>query len=394
MTSLPPGIVFVTPWFGAFAGGVERLVHGLASGLFERGVAVRVLTTTCRSPYDDWWTDHHRPGVTRSPDGFIVERHATGPATWRSRYRAAEAALARGEELDEGQRNDFFLCGCVAPGLPSALGPWLERGWAVVAAPYYQGLTHAVARAWPGRVTVIPCLHEEPPAAWPETRHLLATAARVVFLSPEERLLGQELHGGLGRRLALAPAVGAPVPPPPAVEPVADPAPFVCVVGRREPGKGLPELVAWHCDLAASEAAWPRLVVCGGGAAWPVPSHPAIEDRGFLTRAELTATVAGSLALVSLSRLESFSLVLMEAWLVGRPVIVHAGSRVAVGHVARTGGGTVVDGPQSYAAAVARYRDDPGLAAVHGAAGRAHVRRHFHPDVVLESVLAALGSDG
>ncbi|MFL6229163.1 MAG: group 1 glycosyl transferase, partial [Pyrinomonadaceae bacterium] len=69
-------IIIVTPWFGRFAGGAERLARDAAREFNRRGVPASVFTTCSRSPYDSWWEDHYAPGVGEV-EGVETRRFAT-----------------------------------------------------------------------------------------------------------------------------------------------------------------------------------------------------------------------------------------------------------------------------------------------------------------------------
>ena len=62
---------------------------------------------------------------------------------------------------------------------------------------------------------------------------------------------------------------------------------------------------------------------------------------GYFQDADKFAVVRAALALVNPSTLESFSYVVMEAWLVGTPVLVRRHLLVTAGDVIRSGGGLV-----------------------------------------------------
>ncbi|MDQ3314777.1 MAG: hexosyltransferase, partial [Verrucomicrobiota bacterium] len=68
-------LAIVIPWFGRdLKGGAEQQAWQIASRLAQRGHAVEVLTTCCRSHQDDWATNHLPAGVIAEPEGFSVRR--------------------------------------------------------------------------------------------------------------------------------------------------------------------------------------------------------------------------------------------------------------------------------------------------------------------------------
>jgi glycosyltransferase involved in cell wall biosynthesis len=98
---------------------------------------------------------------------------------------------------------------------------------------------------------------------------------------------------------------------------------------------------------------------------------------GFVSEEQKHALLAGCLALVAPSRYESLSLVLLEAWQHGRPVLVNAQCDVTRGQAARANGGAAYSGAEELAGATARALEDPAWRAACGAAGRAYVEREY-----------------
>jgi glycosyltransferase involved in cell wall biosynthesis len=70
--------------------------------------------------------------------------------------------------------------------------------------------------------------------------------------------------------------------------------------------------------------------------------------------------------------MESFSLALVEGWLLGRPAVVQQRSRVLRGHVERSHGGLTYADYPSFEAAVATVLDHPDVAGTLARNGRAY----------------------
>ncbi len=92
-----------------------------------------------------------------------------------------------------------------------------------------------------------------------------------------------------------------------------------------------------------------------------LPQGRWLEARGFVTRREKHALLAGAAVVVLPSPYESLSMAVLEAWTHGRPVLVSARSPVLVGQVRRAGGGLWFDDGAEYAEALWRLVDDRGL---------------------------------
>ena len=138
----------------------------------------------------------------------------------------------------------------------------------------------------------------------------------------------------------------------------------------------------WFTELRAQGGPDVALVLIGPVVDRP-PPHPDVIVAGPVPDAVKWGLVAGCTVLVNPSAHESFSLVVMEAWAAGRPVLVNGWCEVTVDHARTSGGGLWYDGYAVFEAAVARLLGDRDLAAGLGAAGRRYVaERYDWPAVV------------
>ncbi len=151
--------------------------------------------------------------------------------------------------------------------------------------------------------------------------------------------------------------------------------PFLLLIGRLESGKNM-QLIYDYVQRYVDEGNDLKLVVVGRGALKP-PAHPAFEYRGFVTESEKQKLAASALALCNPSLNESFSIVIMESWLAGRPVMVHKQCAVTRGHVQRSQGGLTFATYGEFAAAVGWLLAHPELAAKMGENGRFYVNQHY-----------------
>ena len=100
------------------------------------------------------------------------------------------------------------------------------------------------------------------------------------------------------------------------------------------------------------------------------PDHPDIVVTGTVSEADKWDILAGATVMVTPSAYESFSLVLLEAWTVGVPVLVNAAVRATMEHCRRSGGGLWFDSYRSFEVAVDRLVGDTGAAVEPGRGGQ------------------------
>jgi len=156
---------------------------------------------------------------------------------------------------------------------------------------------------------------------------------------------------------------------------------YVLYVGRIDRNKGADRLFAYWQRLAAE---WPDLppLVLVGRPALDIPAHPKIRHLGFVPEEEKFALLAACDLLVLPSPYESLSVIVLEAWAMGRPVLVNAACRVLEGQCVRSGGGLFYRGYSEFAEALRRLAADAGLRAALGESGRRYVAAEYDWDVV------------
>jgi len=305
----------------------------------------------------------------------------------------------------------------------------LEAPWVVAQGPFVPGLLRAIERYaadfdafvfftylyYPTvyglprvreRTLLVPTAHDEPALRLAVYRRVFEQAGAIAFNTPEERELvaqrfridavpsdivgcGVELPGG--RAHGAASAGGIPD------------APYILYLGRIEHGKGLPELIDGferfkrrHRDgvleLAqrAARGHELRLVLAGRGEELPIPKRDDIVILGFVVDELKRRLIENAAAVVIPSQFESLSLVLLEAWTLGRPALVNARCAVTAGHVARSGGGLSYDGADQFADRLASLLADRKQSAERGAAGRRYVESHYAWPRVEAKLLALL----
>ena len=108
-----------------------------------------------------------------------------------------------------------------------------------------------------------------------------------------------------------------------------------------------------------------------------------------MTDAEKLAAIARARALVMPSRHESLSMVVLEAWMMGRPVLVNGDCEVLRGQVLRANGGLYYRRYEEFAAAVDILARSPALADALGRQGQAYFEANYSWDGSSRSTSAA-----
>lgn len=367
-------------------GGAETLCRLLAENLAAEGADVEVLTTCAIDHFT--WADHHPEGARRE-GGVPVHRFRTNPARDAELFWHHHTAIALGGRVSYADQLEWMAQSVWSEGLQRALAERRDR-W-LVAIPYLFGTAFWTAAAHPSRTALIPCVHDEPHAHLGIVRDALTGVAGCMANSGGERELLSAIAPAAAVRVV---GVGYEPEPVPTAEQVAafcrrhgaEPG-YLLYAGRREEGKGVPLLFERYARYRESRPGSPPLALMGSGDL-PVPREIAshVVNLGFVPGEERAAAYAGASVLMHPSRLESFGMVLLEAWIAGTPALVNGGSPVLVSHCRESGGGLWFDDADGFDAALDLLLADPGLRERMARAGSAYalgeyswgeVRRRF-----------------
>jgi glycosyltransferase involved in cell wall biosynthesis len=393
---LPETLAFVAPWYGRdIAGGAESECRATARALQGRGVPVEILTT-CARDHASPWTDHHPDGVTEE-DGLVVRRFKVRPRD-PERYGRLQWRLDLSGTLTSFEEEDFVRESVNSNDLYAYLAAERDRYWYAFI-PYCFGTTWEGALVAPERSLLIPCLHDEPFARLKWTRRVLRVVRAACFHVPAERELAESLAGPDPERFRL---VGEGVDPPPPGDGerfrrtyrVLDP--FVLYAGRKAAEKNTPLLVEYFAryKLTHPQSRLKLVLVGPGGVRIPGRLSADILDLGFVPAQDKADAYAATLALCQPSLLESFSLVMMEAWLAGAPALVHGRCRVTRDHCLASNGGLYFEDYFEFVEALEVLARDDALRRRMGEAGRAYVLAHYTWDRVTDNYLAVLRGVG
>jgi glycosyltransferase involved in cell wall biosynthesis len=227
----------------------------------------------------------------------------------------------------------------------------------------------------------------------PLFRPMFEATTQFVFNSIEERRM---LEGALGRSLR-GEVVGVGSALPSSTDGAAFrrkfgiEGPFLLYVGRIDLNKGCPELFEHFLRYRTETGSGLKLVLIGR-AVLEIPKDPAILSLGFLEDADKWNALAACLALAIPSRLESLSMVTLEAFWAERPVIANANCAVLRGQCRRSGGGLYYTSYEEFRGILETLEADASLRARMGQAGQAYFEENYAWPVILEKYLRLIAA--
>ena len=157
--------------------------------------------------------------------------------------------------------------------------------------------------------------------------------------------------------------------------------PFAIYVGRIDENKGCKELFEFFQRYAASFPRGLDLVLVGS-AIMPVPQHPRIHHLGFLSDQDKFDAMTASDLLIMPSYFESLSMVALEAWAIGRPVLANGRCDVLKGQCIRSAAGLYYERYEEFAETLYSLESNGPLHARLGRNGRDYFARHYSWPVI------------
>ncbi len=161
-----------------------------------------------------------------------------------------------------------------------------------------------------------------------------------------------------------------------------DDRPYIVCVGRVENGKGARALDAFFREYKRRNPG-PLALAFVGPASEKLDPHPDVVQTDAVDEATKWALVRGAELSVSPSAMESFSMVILEAWLADTAVLVNAQCGATVEHAQRAEGGLWFGDYPTFEVAMNRLMTDPALRTTLAANGRSYTETMFAWDAVI-----------
>ena len=383
-------VAYVVHRYGPeITGGAENAVRTLAEHLVANaGWEVEVFTTCAGNSRD--WDDEYPPGRSII-NGVAVERIAARAGRDPTFEELSDRLLPEPSAASrEDQERWVDLQGPLCPEVLDAAQA--SDASVSVFCPYLYYPTVRGVRRFQGRAVMHPAAHDELPIRLPIFRPVFEECAGLGYFTDTERRLVERRFGVAQKPQAVVglgvdTGVGSPEKFR-AVAGLGD-RPYLLCVGRVEDLKGTGALARFFAEYKLRRPG-PLALALVGPVVHAPPPHPDIVVSGPVDDAAKWGALADCVALVSPSPLESFSLVLIEAWTVERPVVVNAACAVTREHCVRSGGGLWFGSYAVFEAVVDRLLADDGLRARLGTAGAAYAAKHYRWPVVVDRYTAFL----
>ena len=385
-------IAFLSPRFadGATVGGAETLLRRLAERAAAAGREVTFLTTCATDHFT--WANVLPPGERRV-GGITVRCFPVDTTRDVPAFLAVQNRISRLVPVSRDEELVWLKNSVNSEALYAHLRKEGHAYDRVIMGPYLFGLVYFASRLLPDRTMLLPCLHDESFAYLTAIREMFESVRGCLFNTAPERDLAARLY-------RIPPAHSSVVGM--GLDPFFADAerfrrarglrqPYVLYSGRREPLKGTPLLMDYLAVFRERTGHDVKLVLTGSGPIEPPPAlAPHIIDLGFVSEQEKHDAMAGAVAFCHPSVNESLSIVILESWLAGTPVLVHANSEVMRYQCRQSNGGLWFRNYPEFEESLLMLLKRPDLRTAMGASGKRFVESEYAWSTVEARLLAAL----
>ena len=405
-------IAFVVQRYGAeILGGSEYHCRLIAEHLSDRH-QVEVLTT-CAQDYITWKNVY--PEGTDRIRGVTVRRFANAETRDLGAFNEYSDWIFGNPHTAEDEEKWLRQQGPWCPALVDYLEQHHGNYDALIFFTYLYAPTVLGLRVAPKRSILVPTAHDEPAIQLDLYKEVFSAPAAIAYNTAVERSFLRERFAITANREEV---VGCGVDLPPYLDPERSAptrddgaegdvdegnngagslhpslvrgavfrrrhrlfGPFVLYGGRIDPGKGCEELIEYFSSYA--ELQGDATLALMGVKLMPIPEEPFIRFAGMLSESErLEALEAASVVIVP-SPYESLSLLALEAFAVGTPVLANARSDVLTDHCQRSQAGLYYADRDEFVECLRLLMNDDPLRAALGRNGRQYVKQHYSWHVI------------
>ena len=410
-------IAFVVQRYGAeILGGSEyhcRLVAERLAGRHQ----VDVLTTCARDYIT--WKNEYQEGEDRIR-GVTVRRFANDRTRDLASFNEYSNWIFHNDHSPADEEEWLQRQGPWCPGLRAFLEQHHRSYDALIFFTYLYAPTVLGLRVDPARSILVPTAHDEPAIRLGLYREVFSLPAGIAYNTNVERGFLRRLFS-VGARVEETVGCGVELPPSRLhAAPTAQPehldeqtddlmsdgsgdnghlgsplsargavfrrrhrlyGPFALYGGRIDPGKGCEELLDYFNSYAESDG--DASLVLMGLKLMPIPDAPHLRFAGMLSEMERIEALEAATLVVVPSAFESLSLLALESFSVGTPVLANARSDVLTDHCQRSNGGLYYANRDEFRECLRLLVHDAPLRAAMGRRGREYVRANYRWDVIM-----------
>lgn len=385
-------VAFVIPWYGDIPGGAETECRQTAENLQKSGVDVEILTTCVKQFLSDWNIDHFTEGTYK--ENRITVRRFSVRKRDTKKFDEVNFKLMHNCRLSPIEEQIFMENMINSDNLYSYIRDHSSDYDYFFFIPYMFGTTYYGSRICPGRSILIPCLHDESYAYMDIFKNMFKDVKAVIYNSEPEKELANKIYDIKGHQIVMGAGMdtGISYNARRFRDKYDIKNDFLLYAGRRDSGKNVSLLMEFFARYKESYDGDLKLVLIGKGElAIPKEYKHDILDLGFVPFQDKLDAYAASTLFCMPSTNESFSIVIMEAWLCGTPVLVHADCAVTKDHCIKSNGGLYFSNYDEFEGCLQYFQENPEKRDIMAHNGKKYVIDNYSWETVVEKYKHLLG---
>ena len=360
-------------------GGAEvecRAIAELMSDVWD----VEVLTT-CALDYMTW-SNYYSEGAD-SINGVRVRRFPVRQSRNIAAFNKLSETIFSRPHLYEDELLWMKMQGPDSPALLKYIKEHKENADAFIFVTYlyattFWGLTLVADKAF-----LIPTSHDEPPIYLSIFEEFFKKPKGFIFNTPEEK---EFLINRFSVDCRHSDIIGVGIKEDCTISNKQEtqlnlPNAYVVYVGRVDASKGCQTLFEYW-DAYKRNNPSPLTLVLVGGSQMDIPLREDIIPLGFIDENDKWTAIANAKCLINPSPYESFSIVLLESWVSGTPVLVNGQCNVLKGQCRRSNGGLWYNDYNEFAACLDFILDNESIAKQMTTNGKNYADRNYDWDLL------------
>lgn len=383
-------IGFVTPWFGMdIPGGAEAELRELVVHLRDTDLEFEVLTTCVKSFNSDWNENYYREGM--SVENGIKVRRFRADQRDSAAFDSINWKLMQHIAVTREEEEVFIREMVNSSELYRFMRENNDEYELFVFIPYMFGTTYHGVNVNPAKAVLIPCFHDESYFYMEIFKELYSKVAGIIYNARPEMELAEKNYGLQGiKQIVMGIGMDTDIS--------GDASrfrgkyhiktPFLIYAGRKDAGKNVDLLLRYFSEYHKRQLSDLGLVLIGGGNIdIPKEISDRVYDLGFVDKQDKYDAYAAAELLCQPSQNESFSLVIMESWLCGKPVLVNNKCIVTKSFASESNGGLYFNDYFEFEGAVNYILLHKNEAWTMGDNGKRYVVNHFAWDRIIDKYI-------
>lgn len=384
-------IAFVVPWYGdKIPGGAETELRGLIKDLQKNRIELEVLTTCVEKFVSDWNKNYYEPG-DYVEDRIKIKRFKVRKRDTK-KFDKINFKLMNNQKITTEEEQKFFEEMVRSVDLENYIEKNMDDYSLFCFIPYMFGTTYYGVKKSKKKAVIIPCLHDELYAYMETIKEIFNISSASIFHAKPEQELAKRLYGMENVKTPVL-GEGLDFNIPDKLEGVKEKYnlknPYILYAGRKDEGKNVHLLLKYFSIFKEKNASIDLDLVLIGGGEIQIPKNikENVHDLGFVSIDDKYRAYANSLTLIQPSINESFSIVIMESWAVGTPVIVNDKCEVTKNFAIESNGGLYFNNYFEFEEILKFYINNPNIANKMGQNGKEYVFKNFDREIVTKKYI-------